>query len=474
MRGTSLPAAMAALLLVQACAVGPNYRRPATTLPGQFRGEAVAQPESLADLPWWEVFDDPVLQDLIATALRNNYDLQTAVARVEQARGILVTTRSAIFPQGSYSTGAARGREFLGFIGNRTLNSFGVSLNLAWEIDLWGRIRRATEAARAQLLATNDARRGVILSLVSEVALAYLNLIELDVQLQISHDAAHTFEETRTLFQRQFEGGVGTRLAVERADAALAQARATIPEVESAIVGFENAISVLLGWPPTPIPRGRPLEAQRFPPQPPAGVPAAILERRPDVLQAEQTLRAANAEVGVTIADFFPRIGLTSLYGGQSTELDMVLKSAGSVWQIAAQMAGPLFQGGRLIGNYKSAKANWDAAKAQYQQTVLTALREVSDALVAAAKLQEARAERANAVKALQEASDLATTRFIGGLGTYLDVLNAQQDLFPAESDLARTQRDQFVAVVQLYRALGGGWVYSEEPVPLDAFPRWP
>jgi multidrug efflux system outer membrane protein len=186
MRGRSFRAALAAVLLLQACAVGPNYRRPATTLPDQFRGEEVVQPESLADLPWWEVFDDPVLQDLITTALRNNYDLQTAVARVEQARGILVTTRSAIFPQGGYQSGAARGREFFPFTGNQTLNVFGASLNMAWEIDLWGRIRRATEAARAQLLATNDARRGVILSLVAEVAQAYLTLLELDVQLQIA------------------------------------------------------------------------------------------------------------------------------------------------------------------------------------------------------------------------------------------------------------------------------------------------
>ena len=474
MRGMSFRAALAAVLLLQACAVGPNYRRPATTLPDQFRGEDVVQPESLADLPWWEVFDDPVLQDLITTALRNNYDLQTAVARVEQARGILVTTRSAIFPQGGYQSGAARGREFFPFTGNQTLNVFGGSLNMAWEIDLWGRIRRATEAARAQLLATNDARRGVILSLVAEVAQAYLTLLELDVQLQIAHDASRTFEETGALFRRQFEGGVGTKLAVTRAEAAQAQARASIPEVERTIVVFENALSVLLGWPPTPIPRGRPLTDQRFPPRPPAGLPADILERRPDVRQAEQVLVAANAEVGVAVADFFPRIGLTTLYGGQSTELDMVLKSPGTVWQIAASVAGPIFQGGRLIGNYKAAKANWEAAKAQYEQTVLTALREVSDALVAASKLQEARAERARAVTALAESSDLATTRFTGGLGTYLDVLNAQQELFHAESDVARTQRDQMLAVVQLYRALGGGWAFSEEPLPLNAFPGWP
>jgi multidrug efflux system outer membrane protein len=474
MRGKTLRVALAAALFLQACAVGPNYRRPATTTPEAFRGEEVATPESLADLPWWEVFDDPVLQDLIATALRNNYDLQTAVARVEQARGILVSTRSAVFPQGGYSADAGRARTFFPLGGNHTLNSFGATLNLLGEIDLWGRIRRATQAARAQLLATNDARRGVILTLVAEVAQAYLTLLELDAQLEIARGAVQTFTATLALFQKQFEGGVGNKLAVSRGEAALAQAAAVIPEVERGIVTLENAISVLLGWPPTPIPRGRPLSEQRFPPQPPAGLPAQILERRPDVRQAEQILIAANAEIGVAVADFFPRIGLTTLYGGQSTELDMVLKSPGTIWQIAAGVAGPLFQGGRLIGNYKSAQAGWEAAKAQYEQTVLTALREVSDQLVAAAKLQEVRAERARAVTALEESSELATIRFNGGLATYFEVLEAQQQLFPAEKELARTVREQQVAVVQLYRALGGGWALSEQPVRLDAFPGWP
>lgn len=475
MRRFTLRVGLAAMLLLHACAVGPNYRRPPTTAPERFRGEAIATPESLADLPWWQVFDDDVLQALIATALRNNYDLETAVARVEQARGILVSTRSAIFPQGSYSNDAARGQQFFPFGGsNITLNSFATTLNLAWEIDVWGRIRRATESARGQLLATNEGRRGVILTLVSEVAQSYLSLLELDLQLEIARGATKTFGESLELFQRQFEGGIGTKLAVARGAAALAQAAAVIPDVERAIVANENAISVLLGWPPTPIPRGRPLTEQRFPPRPPAGLPADILERRPDVRQAEQLLISANADIGVAVADFFPRVGLTTLYGRQSTELDLLLKSPASVWQIAASVAGPIFQGGRLIGNYKAAKANWEAVKAQYEQSVLVALREVSDALVAAAKLQEVREERARAVKALEEASALATLRFTGGLATYFEVLEAQQQLFPAEQDLARTERDQLLAVVQLYRALGGGWQLSEEPLPLDAFPGWP
>ena len=470
----SLSGALLMALLLQACAVGPNYRRPEAPLPEAFRGQEVVTPESIADLPWWEVFHDDELQALIAEALRNNYDLQTAVARVEQARGQLITTRSAIFPQFGYEGDAFRGRLFFGFTGNRTFNAFAGVFNLSWELDLWGRIRRATESSQAELLASNDVRRAVVLSLVSEVATSYLTLRELDVELEIARRATQTFGETLDLFVRQFEGGVGTKLAVARGEAALAQAAAGIPDTERLIVATENAISILLGWPPTAIPRGSSLTEQRLPPQAPAGLPAAILARRPDVMQAEQTLRSANALVGVAIADFFPRIGLTALYGGQSTELADVVKPAGNVWQIAASVAGPLFQGGRLIGNYKSAKANWEASKAQYEGTVLTALREVSDALVDAEKLLGVREESARAVTALQEASDLATIRFTGGLATYFEVLEAQQQLFPAETTLAQVELQQLLAVVRLYAALGGGWYAGEQRLPLNAFPNWP
>jgi multidrug efflux system outer membrane protein len=463
---------MAACLL-QACAVGPNYERPEPPIPPAFRGQDVVEPESIADLPWWEVFQDAELQALIAEALRNNYDLATAVARVEQARGQLVTTRSAIFPQGGYAGEAARGRQFGPLVGNRTFNVFAGVFNMSWELDIWGRIRRATEASQAELLATNDVRRGVVLSLVAEVAASYLALRELDVELEIAQRATATFEHTLELFETQFLGGAGTKLPMARAEAALAQATADIPDTRRRIVATENAISILLGRPPAPIPRGETLTEQRMPPRPPAGLPAAILAQRPDVLRAEQGIRAANALVGVSIADFFPRIGLTTVYGGQSTELEDVVKPVGNIWQIAASAAGPLFQGGRLIGNYKAAKANWEAAKAQYEATVLTALREVSDALVDADELQAVRAESAKAVAALQESSELATLRYEGGLASYFEVLEAQQQLFPAERALARVELAQLLAVVRLYAALGGGWSTSEEP-PLDAFPNWP
>src|SRR5262249_48917709 len=282
------------------------------------------EPTSIADLPWWELFHDDVLQFLIAESLKNNYDLQTAIARVESARGVLISTRSQMFPQAEYQGSAMRGRQFQGpgvsvggqtFGGNRTFDVFAGTLNAAWEIDLWGRIRRATESSRADLLASTDFRRGVILSLVSQVAQTYFQLLELDAELEIAQRSTKTFGETLELFQRQFEGGIGTKLAVARGEAALAQAAAGIPDTELQIVSTENAISILLGWPPTPIPRGALLPSQELPPQPPAGVPADLLERRPDVLQSEQVLRSNNAQIGVSIADFFPRIGLTALYG---------------------------------------------------------------------------------------------------------------------------------------------------------------
>ena len=475
-------------VLLAACAVGPNYRRPYTPITESYRGQEMPEPTSIADLPWWEVFHDDVLQFLIAESLKNNYDLQTAIARVESARGVLISTRSQMFPQAGYEGSAMRGRQFQGpettvrlpgggtetFGGNRTFDLFAGTLNAAWEIDLWGRIRRATESSRADLLASNDFRRGVILSLVSQVAQTYFQLIELDAELEIAQRSTKTFGETLELFQRQFEGGIGTKLAVARGEAALAQAAAGIPDTERFINSTENAICILLGWPPTAIPRGDALTSQELPPQPPAGLPADLLERRPDVLQAEQVLRSNNAQIGVSIADFFPRIGLTALYGGTSSELESVVKGAGNVWSIAASVTGPIFQGGKLYGGYKSAVANWEAAKWQYEGVVLNALREVSNALIDAQKLKDVRDQDAKAVTALQEASELATIRYTGGLATYFEVLEAQQQLFPAEDQLARTERDELLAVVQLYAALGGGWSDGEQHVPLDAFPYWP
>jgi len=335
---------------------------------------------------------------------------------------------------------------------------------------LWGRIRRATEASLANLLATEDVRRGVILSLVTDVAQAYFELRELDLEMEIALRTRDTFQQTFDLFMRQLTGGVGTKLATSRADAALANTAATIPELHRLIVEKENQISILLGRHPGPIARGAAMIDQASLPNVPAGLPAALLERRPDIMQAEQNIVAANALVGVAITNFLPRIGLTGLYGGQSTEIENIVKGPGNVWSLGGSLFGPLFQGGRLYYSYKGSVAAWEEAKLAYEKTVLNALGEVSNALTARQYFAGSRIEFERQVVSLQNAVRLSTTRFTGGFANYYEVLEAQQELFPAENALARTQLNQLVTLVQLYRALGGGW-RAEEQVHPEQYP---
>jgi len=446
--------------LAAGCAVGPDFVPPEPDMPPTYRAEvAPAEATSFADVPWWEVFQDEDLQHLITTALENNYDLLTAAYRVEAARHQVGITRSEIYPQVGYQGAAQRARTFFPTATeNPTFNTFLGTFNLAWEIDVWGRIRRASEASLADLFATEDFRRGVVLSLVSGVAQAYFELQELDLELQIARETTQSFEETVALFTRRFQGGVDSKLSVERAKAALAQAAAAIPQTQQRIVIKENQISILLGRPPGPIARAPLMTQSAVPPQTPAGLPSQLLLRRPDILQAEQQIASANALIGVSVANFFPQIGLTTLYGGQSSELENIIKGPGQVWAISGSVLGPLFQGGLLIESYRQSVADWEATKQQYEQAVLTALGEVSDALIAQQKLEEVRIEQAKEVAALQESVRLALLRYNGGLSTYFEVLEAQQQLFPAENALAQTDRDRLLAVVQLYAALGGGW----------------
>ena len=446
--------------VVTACAVGPRYRRPTVPTPETTRGQqGAADAASLADLPWWVVFDAPGLQALIEEAVGNNHDLLAAAARVEQARNQIAVARADMFPQVSYRADAERGRSILpGSTRGGTFNDFLASFNLAWEIDVWGRIRRATESARADYLAAEAARRGVLLTLVSDVAQAYFELLELDSELEITQSTRITFQDTLDLFRRRYAGGIGTLLEVSRAEAALTQARAGIPDLERQIVAEENQISVLLGRPPADVARSVRLDEVPLAPEIPVGLPSQLLERRPDIQEAEQGVVAANADVGVAVANFFPRLGLTGLYGGESSELENVVKSAGNVWAVAGSLAGPLFQGGRLLGSYRATSAAWDEAVERYQQAVLQAFAEVSSALVAQEKLRDVRAEREETVKALQTSVTLSLQRYNDGIANYFEVLEAEQQLFPAELDLARTQRDELVAVVTLYRVLGGGW----------------
>ena len=458
--------ALALSLSLSACALGPNYRRPELPVTPSFRDHPEEQ-ASIADLPWWEVFQDPALEALVREALANNRDLLVATARVEQARYLAGVQRGELFPSVGYDAAVSRGED--AFLGAATPDSgtqtdYFAVLNAFWEIDVWGRIRRASEAARAEMLATDAFRRGVVLSLVSGVAQAYFELRELDLELDIAERTVENFGETFRVFDRQFQGGVASRLDPLRAEAALAQAAAAIPDLERRIVAKENQLSVLVGHPPSALPRGNALTDQMEPPEIPAGVPSVLLERRPDLLEAEQLLVASNARQGQAIANFFPVIGLTSLYGSVSGDLSSLLARSTGIWSITADAAGPIFTFGRTWYFWRSTQADTDAARAAYEQRMLVALQEVSDALVAREKLALVRIEQERAVAALAESVNVARTRYLGGLSTYIEVLDAQQQLFPAENALAQTRRDELLALVALYRALGGGWQQEPEP----------
>ena len=447
---------------IAGCAIGPDYRRPDVVEPPTFRDQTTpAESASFADLPWWEVFQDEALRALIGEALANNYRLRVAAARVEEARASAGIARSEFFPQISGEFDAARGvNSVLGTPapGAPRDNSFLLAAGMAWEIDIWGRIRRTNEAARAELFATEAFRRGVVLSLTSDVATSYFELLGLDLELEIARENAAAFTKMRDLFERKFTGGVDSKLGMLRAEASLATSAATIPELERRIIEVENRLSVLLGRDPGPIARGDTLLEQSSPPQVPVGVPAQLLERRPDILEAEQNVVAANALVGVSISEFLPRIGLTGLAGGVSTQLSDVLQKRSGLWSIAGLATTPIFQGGAIYYGWEQAKAQWEQATLVYDATALEALREVSDALTAREKLAAVREQQALAVDALNESVRISTIRYTDGRANYFEVLNAQQDLFPAETELARTEARQLVAIVQIYRALGGGW----------------
>jgi outer membrane protein, multidrug efflux system len=458
----SLLVATAAFLL-PGCAVGPNYQRPRVTAPTEFRSvEEATQQASIADLPWWEVFKDPRLRELVQAALANNYDLQIAVTRIEQSRQLAAQARAQYFPFLNYGVTASDGKnEFAGGVvpnGGQTRGAFAAAASVAWEADLWGRIRRENEAARAQYLATEQARRAVMLSLVSDVAQTYFELLDLDLQLDIAKQTTDSFSQTVSLFTHRLEGGVASKLDTSRAEAAHATAAASIPELERQIALKENQISILLGSNPGPIPHSAKLLDQVVPPDIPSGLPSALLERRPDILVAEGQLRSANAQIGVATANFFPRIGLTALFGRASSPLDSLSSGEATVWSIAGNLAGPIYQGGALRAQKRQAVAIWEQSKLQYAQTAQLAFQDVSNALVSRTKYEAIRAEQARAVQAYQESVKVSLQRYIAGKASYFEVLDAQLQLYPAENALAFTELNRRTVVVQLYKALGGGW----------------
>jgi multidrug efflux system outer membrane protein len=446
------------------CTVGPDYQKPDVPVPQEFRAQiGTTEANSIADLPWWNVFNDKALQGLISEGLANNNDLHVAAARIEQAREMVAVARSEGLPQVNYSVSGGGEKTFVPAehnIGTATFGALGGALDAAWEFDVWGRIRRSTEAAEANLLAQVDVRRGVMLTLVADIATGYFQLLELDHELAVAEESVRVFKHTLDLFTLRYEGGRDSRLPVERAKANYDASNAKVEDVKRQIALQENALGVLIGGYPKAITRGRPLVKQ-VAPKTPVGPTTALLQRRPDILEAEQNMIGANAEIGVAVADYFPKIGLGALAGGLGVYSSGNWHGFG-LWNAALSAAGPIFSGGRLDAVYRERQAYWDETVAQYKKTVQVAFQETSDALASQQTLARRLVTLQSQVADLERSSDLALSRYDEGRSTYFEVLEAQQQLFPAEDALAQNQRDQLLALVNLYKALGGGWDSSQ------------
>jgi NodT family efflux transporter outer membrane factor (OMF) lipoprotein len=466
-RTRSKAAALAlSLALFTGCAVGPKYQRPSVPTPPEFRGaNTAANSDSLADAKWFEVFKDPQLQELIRRALSNNYDLREAVIRVQSARAALGVTRADQLPTVSATAGVTSQQissngsfPLPQFIDRRrTFGSVGLNL-LSYEADIWGRLRSATASARAQLLASEENQKAVMTTLVGDVASSYFELLELDSELEIARRTLASRESSLDLIRKRKRVGLASDLDVRQGEQLVEVAAQAIPAIEQRIAQTENRIQLLTGDNPAPVARGKSLVEQEQPPAVPPGLPSSLLQRRPDIRAAEQNLIAANATIGVARAAYFPSISLTGLLGFQSSQLANLFTGNNGNWQFTPQAAQPIFTGGRLRSNVAFAEMQRNAAQVQYQRTVQTAFREVSDLLIQYEKVRDLRARQESLVSTLQERSRLAYVRYRGGVDTLLSALDADRDLFNAELGLAQLRRDELVTMVQLYRALGGGW----------------
>jgi multidrug efflux system outer membrane protein len=462
----ALPIAVALLSSGCLAPVGPNYSRPQLPAPPQYRFvQGTAQAQTLADSPWFEVFDDPTLQALIREAIANNLDLQIAAARVEEARARAGIARSFFYPQvnagvnyGLRQASSAKDSSGQPLSDDTTHNSAIYGFQLSWEVDLFGRLRRQHESAVALALASEQGRRGVMVTLVGDVATNYFLLRELDLQLYIARETLRLNDESVTYFRNRLEGGVSNRLELDRIQANRSLTAASIPDLEQQIAIVENAVSLLLGKPPAPVSRQRIADNEPVPPPIPPDLPASLIERRPDVLEAEQFLVAANADIGAAKALFFPTISLTGFLGGVSGDLTRFLGGEGAVWSVGAGLLQPVFQAGRLRRNLEATQAAFDQAVGAYRRAALNGYREVANSLVTIQKLGEIRIEREAGVTALQDASDLARSRYESGLASYLEILTADQDLFQQQLLLAQTRGAELRARAELYRSLGGGW----------------
>jgi len=461
------------IVLLAGCALGPDYHRPDLDVPAGFR-YAPQEAEDIINTAWWRTFEDPVLDTLIAEALAGNKNVKIAAANVEQAEAVFMQVRSPMFPQLGYEASATRQRPsgtlYEALPGGRpdarsTFEAYGLA---SWEIDLWGRIRRQTEAARADVLATQEARRGVILSLVAQVAKSYLQLRGLDEQLAVSQRSLAAYGESVRLFELQFQYGQVSEMTVEQARTQYETAAAAIPDIQEQIIQTENALSLLLGRNPGPIPRGKTIH-ELIAPAVPAGLPSDLLAQRPDVLQAEENLIARNALIGAARALYFPSISLTGAYGRASEELHRLFKDPSKSWTFTGTVQGPLFTFGAVTGQVREATAIQKAALAAYEAVVQNAFADAENALSSREKLTEQLAAQTRLLTASRNYERLATLQYNGGYAPYSTVLQAQQQLFPAELKWAQLSSSALASVVSIYQAMGGGWILQAEAMAEDA-----
>jgi multidrug efflux system outer membrane protein len=469
-----LPVALAGLLAAS-CKMGPDYERPKVPVPSRHRfDDPKATAASMVDLPWWQVFRDAPLHALVEEALRKNYDLEIAAARVEISRAEARSAGAQLLPAVGAGATAQYGNAFQGGLASAaspfyTANAVGTA---SWELDLFGRLRRTAEAARAEYAASEEAKRGVWVTVLADVGQSYFELLALDVQRIVAEKTVVARAQILDVFRVRAEGGVGTHLDVARAQADLAGAKGTLIALQRQISLSEDELSLLLGRPPGPIARTAPTGALPEPPVVPAGLPSTLLERRPDVRQAEANLVAANAQIGVATANLFPTFSLTALGGIVSTNLAFLqAPNPAAIYSLGGQANYllPILQGSSLRYQLQASKSGFAAARSAYAQTIMTALKDVSDALVTLQRLREQRVEEENQVSALQRAVDISRAQFEGGTATYLDLINAEQQRFPAELNLAQLEGAELSAYVQLYRALGGGWWFAEATQAPDA-----
>lgn len=449
-------------LALAGCKLGPDHQRPELELPADYRLSA-AEGASFANLSWWQLFEDPVLEQLIETALRNNQDLAIATARIEEARALLGFTRADLYPSLNGAAQAGRGN-FLAGVPGTTTDVYLLSANLDYEIDLWGRIRRSNEAARAELLASMEARKAITIALVADVASAYLLLLDLDQRVDIARRTRDSREDSLGIIQARYDKGTVALIDVNQAEIQLYEAEARLAALERERAQAENLLGVLLGQPPGPIGRGAvPVRSSLEIPSIPAGLPSELLERRPDIRQAEQTLAAQTARIGAAQALRFPTFSLTGLFGLASTELDGFVSSDNEAWNIQGSLVGPLIDWGRARSRVEAEEARAEQARLAYELTVLLALQEVENSLAQVQTFGAEAAARERQEAAAQSAVTLSRARYDGGVTSFLEVLESERSLFDAQLQASAIRRAQVVSIVTLYKALGGGWPTDEE-----------